>query len=167
VERYYTDFLILVFLTITTGPHTMSDIDLESQVARAGPHAGAFFPLVIVTAKVVTARKDVEGAEMHEMYTISSHTSSVASSVWSVSTGQDIDAAELQGEGVTSILPCCLILRRLFYSITVPGRSDAPDMNFDQSSSRDDVSSTTNDRPIQSDAQTCACFLTILEMSMT
>ena len=67
-EQYHIKFLILVFLTIATGPHTMSDIDLESQVARPGPHAGAFFPLVIVTAEVVTARKeDVEGAEMHEM----------------------------------------------------------------------------------------------------
>jgi hypothetical protein len=72
------------------------------------------FSRFLITFEVVTARKEeVEGAETHEMDILRPHTSGVASSLRSVSTGQDInDEAQSvvsQVEGVTSICPCCPI----------------------------------------------------------
>jgi hypothetical protein len=133
------------------------------------------FSLFLITAEVVTARnEEVEGAETHEMDMIGTHTraGSVASSLRSVSTGQDIrvsDEAQSvapQAEGVTSICPCCRIPRRFFCSVTGSEASDVPEINIVQPSS-DDVSHTTSDRLIQAEAQTRACFLTIVEISMT
>jgi hypothetical protein len=121
---------------------------------------------------VVTARKEeVKGAETHEMDILAPHTSSVASSLRSVSTGQDIDD-EAQPvvsyvEGVTSIWPCYLILRRLSLSVTGSGESDISEINIDQSLGCDVVSDTTSDRLTQAEAQTRAYFLTIVESSMT
>jgi hypothetical protein len=70
-------------------------------------HVPVRFSLFLITAEVVTVRKEeVEGAE-HEMDILGPHTSIVASSLRSVSTGQDInDEAQSvvsQAEGVTSI----------------------------------------------------------------
>jgi hypothetical protein len=81
-----------------------------------------------------------------------------------VSTGQDInDEAQSivsLAEGVTSICPCCLIPRRLFCSVAGSGGGgDAPEMNIDQSHSRDDVSHTTSDKLTQAEAQIRACSL--------
>jgi hypothetical protein len=42
-----------------------------------------------------------------------------------------------------------------------------PEMNIDQSRSRDDVGHTTGDRLPQAEAQIRACFLTIVDISMT
>jgi hypothetical protein len=130
------------------------------------------FSLFLITVEVVTAHKeDVEGAETHEMDITGPHTSSAANSLRLVSTGQDInDEAQLvvsQAEVVTSNWPCCHILRRLFCSVTGPGRSDISEINIDQSRSRDDVSHTTSDRPTQAEGQIRAFFLTIVEISMT
>jgi membrane protease subunit (stomatin/prohibitin family) len=147
-----------------------SDIDLEAQqVAQAAPRAGSFFPLSH-PLKVVTARKEeVGGAETHEMDMLGPHTSIIVSSLRSVS-GQDINKAQSvvsQAEGVTSIWPCCRIPRRLFCSGKGCGGDNNSYINIDQSRSCDDVSHTTSNRPTQAEAQTCACFLTILEISMT
>jgi hypothetical protein len=130
------------------------------------------FSLFLITVvEVVTARKEeVEGAETHQMDILGPHTSVVASSLRLVSTGQDInDEAQSvvsRAEGVASNWPCCRIPRRLFCSVTGSGGSDISEINIDQSRSRDDVSHTTSDRPCQA-AQTRACFLTIVEISMT
>jgi len=124
------------------------------------------------------ARKEEgEGAETHEMDVLGPQTSSVANSLRSVSTGQDInDEAQAQSavsqvEGVTSIWPCCLIPRQLFHSVTGSGESEITKINFDQSRSRDEVSGTTSDRSTQAEAQTRTYFrtyfLTIVEISMT
>jgi hypothetical protein len=126
------------------------------------------FSLFLITVEVVTARKEeVEVAETHEMDIQGGpHTSSVASSLRSVSTGQDInDEAQSvvsEVEGVTSICPCRRIPRRLFCSVT-----GSAEMNIDQSRSSDDVSHTTSDRLAQAEAQTRACFLRIVDISMT
>jgi hypothetical protein len=126
------------------------------------------FSLFLITVEVVTARKEEVGrAEMPEMVNLGPHTNSVASSVRSVSTGQDIyveaQSVVSQVEGVTSIWPCCLIPRRLFCSVTGSGGSDISEINIDQSHRSDDV----NDRPSQAEAHIRACFLTIVEISMT
>jgi hypothetical protein len=148
-----------------------SVIDLESQqAAQAPPRARAFFPLLI-TVEVLTARnEEVEGAKTHEMDILGPHTSSVASSLRSASTGQDInDEAQSvisQVEGVISICPSCPIPRRRFCSVTGSGGSDAPEMKIDQSRSHDDVSHTTSDRLTQGEP-IGARFLTIVEISMT
>jgi hypothetical protein len=119
------------------------------------------FSLFLITVEVVTARKEeVEGAETHEMDDLGPRISSVASPLRSASAGKDInDEAQpfvAKAEGVTSIWPCCRIPRRLFYSVTGSGGgSDAPERNI------------TNDRLTQAKAQIRACFLTIVEISMT
>ena len=109
---YYCKVLILVLLTIATGPHIMSSvIDLEAQqVAQATPSASAF-SVSLVTVKVVTACKEgAEGAETHEMDRLGpqSRTSSVSSPLRSVSIGQEINddaqSAVSQVEGVTIYL---------------------------------------------------------------
>ena len=94
-----------------------SDIDLEvGQVAQATPHSGAIshsFSSLSIPLKVLTARGEEVGCvETHEMDTLGPHTSTVASPRQSVSTGQDINEAQLvvsQAEGATSIFPYCLI----------------------------------------------------------
>jgi hypothetical protein len=70
------------------------------------------FSLFLITVDVVTTRKEeVQGAETHEMDILGPHASSVASSLRSVSIGQDTnDEAQSvisQVEGVTSICPFC------------------------------------------------------------
>jgi hypothetical protein len=137
-------------------------------------HEPVRFSLFLITTEVVTARKEeVEGVETHEMDILGPHTSSVAGSLRSVSTGQDInDEAQSvisQAEGVISIWPCCRIPRQLFCSVTGSGGSDISEISIDQPrSSRDDVSHTTSDRLTQAEeAQTRACFLTIVEISTT
>jgi hypothetical protein len=130
------------------------------------------FSVFLITVEVVTNRKEeVEGAETHEMDILEPHTSNAASSLRSVSTGQDInDEAQSvisQINGVTSIWPSCLIPRRLSCSVTGFGGSDAPEMNIDQPRSNDDVKGTTSDRLTQAEARACAYFLTIAEISMT
>lgn len=147
-----------------------SVIDLEAQqVAEAAPRAGAFFSLFLITVIVVMGRKEeVEGAETHEMDTLGPNTSGVASSLQSLSAGQDInDEARLavpQVEGVTAIWPGCRISRQLFCSVTGSGVSDALGMpasiinsNSDQSRACD-----SHTRLIQTSAQGSACFLTIV-----
>ena len=89
--------------------------------------------------------EDVEGAETHEIDDLGTHTSSVASSVLSVSTGKNIkDKAQSVGSG----------------------GSDIAEKNVYQSRCRDEVSHATSDRLCQAEAQTRACFLTIAEISM-
>jgi hypothetical protein len=123
------------------------------------------FSLFLITVEVVMVREEeVGGAETHNMDILGPYTGHVASSLRSVSTGEDMNEAQSQVKGVTSIWPHCLIPRRLFCSVT---GSDAPEMNFDQSRSSDDIGSTTSDRLTQAEAQTRACFLTIVEISMT
>jgi hypothetical protein len=74
-----------------------SVIDLEApceaqQVAQAAPHASAGAFEAYPTVEVVTAREEeVGGAETHKMGILEPHTSSVESSLWSASTGQDIN----------------------------------------------------------------------------
>ena len=130
------------------------------------------FSLFLITVEVLTARKEeVEGVETHKMNIFGPHINSVASSLRSVSSDQDInDGAPpvvSQAEGVTSIWPWYRILRRLFCSVTGSGGSDAPERNIDQLRCRDNASRTTNDRLTRAEAQTRACFLTIVEISMT
>ena len=77
-------------------------------------HVSVCFSLFLITAEVVTARKEeVEGGETHEMDIVG--TSGAASPLRSVSIGQDINDEALpvisQVEGVTSIWPCYLIQR--------------------------------------------------------
>ena len=161
-----------MLLTIATGPHIMSSvIDLEAQqVAQATPPAGTF-SLFLITVKVVTAcKEEAEGAETHEMDRLGPRTSSVASplrSLRSVSTGQEINdearSVVSQAQGVTSISPCCLIPRRLSGSVTESWGYDTSEMNIDQSHRSDDI----NDRQSQAEAQTRACFLMFVELSMT
>jgi hypothetical protein len=146
------------------------DIDIEAQrAAQATPRAGAFFPLSHHRLNVTARNEEVEGAETREMDNLGPLTSSVASSPRLVSTGQDIsDEAQpvvSHVEGVTLIWPYCLIPRRLFCSVTGSGRGDAPEMNIDRR--RDDVGHTTSDRQTQVEARIRACFLTIVESSMT
>ena len=155
--------------TIATGPHIMSSVfDLEAQqVAQAAPRAGTFF-LFLITAEVVTAcKEEAEGAEKHEMDRLGPRTSSVASPLRSVSTGQEInDEAQSvvsQAEGVTSIYSRCVIPRRFFCFITGSGGKDAPEMNIDHSHRSEGV----NDRQSQAEAHTRAYFLMIVELSMT
>jgi hypothetical protein len=154
-----------------------SVIDLEAQQAtQAAPRAGAFFPLSHHHRSVTARNEEVEGAETREMVQMDNLgplTSNVASSPRSASTGQDIsDEAQpvvSHVEGVTPIWPSsfCLIPRRLFCSVTGSGGSDAPEMNIDRGRGRDNVGHTTSDRLTQAEAQIRACFLTIVESSMT
>jgi hypothetical protein len=127
-----------------------------------------FFPLSHHRRSGNVSQVEVEGAETHETAILGPHTSSVASSLRSVSAGEDInDEAQSvvsQAEGVTSVCPCCRIPRRLFCSVTGAGGSDISEINIDQSRSRDDASHTTSDRLTQAEAQTRACFLTIVEI---
>ena len=130
------------------------------------------FPPFLIIAEVVTARKEeVEVAETHEMDILGPHTSRFASSPRPVSTGQDINDEALliisQVEGVTSIFPRCLIPRRSLRSVTGFGGSAVPEINIDQPRSRDEAGGTTSDRPAQAEARIRACFLTIVEISMT
>ena len=115
------------------------------------------FSLFLITVEVVTARKEeVVGTETHEMDNLGPDTSSVATPLRSVSTGQGIDddtqPVVLRAEGVTSIWPCCPIPRRFFGSVTGSGQgSDAPEMNITS----------------EAEAQIRACFLTIAVISTT
>ena len=89
------------------------------------------FPSSIIAVEVLTARNEVvEGAETHEMDILGPHTSSVACSLRSVSTGQDInDEAQLvisQVEGVTTIWPWCYIPRRLLFLLQDPREATSP-----------------------------------------
>ena len=96
----------------------------------------------------------MEGAETHEMDILEPH--STASSLRSAHIAQDINEAQV--EGVTSICHYCLILRRLFCSVTGSVENDVPEMN-----GSDDSSWTTSDRPTRSEG---AYFLTISETSL-
>ena len=84
-----------------------SNIDLEAgQFAQAAPP----IPLDLLTVR----EEEVGGVQTHEMDILGPHTSSVASSLQSVSTGQDINEAQSvvsQAEGASSICPFCLIQR--------------------------------------------------------
>lgn len=67
------------------------------------------FPrLFLIIVKMVMVREeDVGGVEMHETDIFGPHTSSVASSLWSVHAVQDINEAHSvssQAEGATSLL---------------------------------------------------------------
>jgi hypothetical protein len=135
------------------------------------------FSRFLITVGVVTARtEEVDRVETHEMDILGLHTSSIASSLQSVSTDQDIYVeaqsviSQPEIEGVTSIWPCCPIPRRLFRSVTGSGDSggsDAPEMNIDQSRSRhDDVNHTTSDRLTQAEAQNRACLFPNVETPM-
>jgi hypothetical protein len=94
-----------------------SDIDLEAaRVAQATPRAGAFFhsfSSLSIPLEVLTVHEEEVGdVEAYEMDTVRPHASSVAGSLQSVPTGQDIDEAQAvvsQAEGATSVCPCCLI----------------------------------------------------------
>jgi hypothetical protein len=139
-------------------------------------HVLVRFPLFFITADsdvVMICKEDVEGAdsERHEMDILGPHTSSVANSLRLASTSQDInyEAQPIvsQAEGVTSICPCCLFPRQLFYSVIGSGRRDRFEMNIDPSRSREGVSGTANDGPTQAEAQIRTYFLTIVEISMT
>ena len=135
-------------------------------------HVRVRFSIFPITVEVVTVcKKEVEGAETHEMGILGPHTNSVTSSLQSMSTGQDINdeaqSVNSQAEGVTSIWPCSRIPRRSFCSVTGSRRSDAHEVNIDQSRNSDDVGSTTSDILAQAEAQTCACFHTIVGISMT
>jgi len=100
-----------------------SDIDLEvGQVAQAAPPAGAFFrsfSLLSIPSKVLTVHEEGVGrVEMHEMDIIEPCTSSVASPLQSVSTGQDTNdgsqSVVSQNEGATSIFPSIAVSSRFF-----------------------------------------------------
>ena len=118
------------------------------------------FSLFLVAEVVTVREEEVEGAKTREIDKLEPHTSNLASPLRSVSTGQDInDEAQpvvSQGEGVTSIWPCCRIQIRLFCSVTASTGGDAPeksDMNI------------TGDGVTQAEAQPRMCFLTIVEIS--
>jgi hypothetical protein len=129
------------------------------------------FSLFLITVEVVIVREEeVGGAETHNMDILGPYTGHVGSLLHSVSTGEDMNEAQpliSQAKGVTSIFPCCLIPRRLFCSVIGSGGSDAPEMNFNQSHSSDGVGGTTSERLSQAEAHSRACFLTIVEISMT
>jgi WW domain len=102
-------------------------------------------------------KEEVEGAETHEMDIQGGpHTSGVASSLRSLSTGQDISeeaqSVVSQAEGVSSTLPCYLIPRRSFCSFTGSGGSEVPEIIIQSPS----ISGTTSDRSTQAEAQTYA-----------
>ena len=132
-----------------------SAIDLEAQqVAQVVPRASAFFPLI--TVGVVTAHK--EGAETHTIDILGAHTSSVASPLQSVSTGQNIndEAHPVVPQGVISIWPCCRSPSRLFCFVTGSRVESGPtEMKI------------TSDQPTQAEVQIRACFLKIVAISMT
>ena len=115
------------------------------------------------------------GAETHEMDILGPHTNSAASSLQSAYPAQDTNEGRAESsisriEGVISIYPSCYLTpRRSFCSVTGSGGSDATGMNIDQSRSRDYVSNTTSDsdRLPQAEAQICAYFLMIVQISMT
>jgi hypothetical protein len=71
------------------------------------------FSSLSIPLEVLTVREEELGdVDTHEMGIFEPHTSSVASSLQSVPTGQDINEAQLvvsQAEGATSIFPSCLI----------------------------------------------------------
>jgi hypothetical protein len=104
-----------------------SNIDLEAgQVAQATPRAGAFFhsfSSLFIPLEVLTVREEEVGnVETHEMDTLGPHTSRISSSPRPMSTGQNTnDEAQLvisQVQGASSICPCFLMQRRLFYFVT-------------------------------------------------
>jgi hypothetical protein len=101
-----------------------------------------------------------------------------------------------QVEGVTSIWTCCPIQRRLFCSVTDPrpgpgpefhmhfrsddvnhplAHSPVPNITNNTANTNNNNNTTptvpsphtTSDRLTQAEAQTCTCFLTIVEISMT
>jgi hypothetical protein len=148
-----------------------SDIHLEAgQAAQATPRAGAFFHSfsslsILRQLKVLTAvcEEEVGSVETHEMDILGPHTNSAASSLQSVSTGQDINEAQSvvsRAEGATSICPCCLshpelIIFVLLLCLIGSGGIDISEMNIDQSHGGGDV----NDRLGQAEAQTRAYLL--------
>jgi hypothetical protein len=125
-----------------------------------------FSPFLITVEVVTDCEEEVGRTETHEMDILGPHTSSVVGSLRPVSqaTGQDInDEAQSvvpQAESVTSLCPCCHIPRRLFCSVAGSGGGgDVPEINIDQSHSRNDVGHTTSDRLTQAEAQIRACSL--------
>jgi hypothetical protein len=93
--------------------------------------------------------------------------SSVAISWQLVTTSQDIND-EAQAEGVTSFCPCCLIPRQSFCSVIGSGGRYIPDMNIDRRSRiRDNVGNTTSNMLTLAGLQARACFLIIVDISMT
>ena len=111
----------------------------------------------------------MRGVETHEMDILERHTRSIAGSLQSVATGNEINEAQSvvsQVEGATSIFPCYLIQRRLFCSVTcligLVG-SYVFGLNIDQSCRSDG----DNDRLRQAEAQTRAYFLMIVERSQS
>ena len=52
-------------------------------------------------------------------------------------------------------------------SVTGSGRNDVLEMSLDQFRSSGDVNSVTSDRLAQAEARARACFLTIVEISIT
>ena len=120
---------------------------------------------------MVTARKEeVEGVETREMDTLEPHAGSVTSSLRSVFTGQDIkDEAQTidpQAEGVTSTSLCHRIQTFILFQLIEYGGSDDHGINIDQPQ-RDYINDPTSDRLCQAEAQTRACFLTTVDISMT
>jgi hypothetical protein len=90
-----------------------------------------------------------------------------------VSAGQDINGeAQLavpQVEGVASNWPGCRIPETIVFVVTVSGASNTPwvpasiiNWNIGQSRACDGHTG-----PIQTDVQSCACFLMIVDISMT
>jgi hypothetical protein len=151
-----------------------SVIDLEAQqVALAAPHAGAFFFNHLQSGNA--RKEEVEGAEAHEMDTLGPHPSGVASLLQSVSVGQNINgevpSAVPHVEGVTSIWPGCRIPRRLYRSVTGSGASDTLGIPLSITNWNTDPSSShtfdSHARLISTNAQSCAYFITIVDIPMT
>lgn len=122
------------------------NFDLEAQqVAHAAPRTSA----MICEEEVL-----VGGAETNEMDNLGPHNTSVTSLLQSVSADQDVNEEQSvisQVEGVSFILPCCPILRRLFRYVTGSRGRDIPEMNIDPSQGSDDVNDTITTYDSESD----------------
>jgi hypothetical protein len=129
------------------------------------------FSLFLITAEVVTVRdEELGGAATHEMNNSGPYrdTSSVAATAASSLRSEDMNEAIPQVKGMASIWPCCLVQMRIIFSVTGSESRDAPDMNFDQTHDVSDAGASNDSlRLTQAEAQTRACFVEIVEFSIS
>lgn len=117
---------------------------------------------------LTVCEEEVGEIEMHEKDILGSHAGSVASSLQSVPTAQDINEAQSvasQAKGATSI-SLAVVSRNDYFVLLLcligSGGSDISEKGIEQSRSSDDV----NDRLSKAEAQTRAYFLPIVEISI-